>query len=63
MWLKKKVVYLWSYRRRPVALYPDPEGSLPLGWCPDCGRELWEKADKCRQCREAERSEEDEKSL
>ena len=41
------MVYLRSFRRRPVRLHAgifaeDVQGSIPFGWCEGCGMECYE---------------------
>ena len=41
------ILYLQSHRRRPVRLAPvmlweDAQGAVPVGWCRECGGEIYE---------------------
>jgi hypothetical protein len=35
-------------------LYIDPQDAIPVGFCPRCGKELWNWDTPCRHCREEE---------
>lgn len=63
------IYYLESHGRMPVrttALMPweDPQDVPPRGWCPRCGREIYEAGKElCDRCEKENENENDDKSL
>ena len=55
--MKNPVIYLRSYRRRPVRAVPglglvDRQGEIPPGWCDVCGAEVYRPGCRCcERCR------------
>lgn len=55
--MRPQVVYLRSAGRRPVRLWdsmerPDLQQEYPAGWCPGCGREIYEWGQEtCPECK------------
>ena len=51
-------VYCKDHRRRPIRVgtlsyLSDFQGQLPVGWCPSCGREVFDREqDRCAECRD-----------
>ncbi len=60
------ILYLESYRRKPIRLTPlmpweDAQGAVPFGWCPICGGEIWEEEKKL--CEECEKEQENDETI
>ena len=53
------LIYCKDHKRRPIRLgaqpvFRDIQGQIPYGWCPDCGREVFEPdQERCVECRSA----------
>lgn len=50
-------IYRKDHRCQPIQVgtlpyLTDIQGQLPAGWCPDCGREVFDREqERCTECR------------